>query len=102
MRASSLMPVLLTATLVVAALEAGPAVGATSAAPKVTGLSSTSGPLAGGAHGVVRGAGFTGVRTVLVGKATAHVLRATPQRLTIVIPGRKAGRVDVRVITASG
>src|SRR4051812_47088209 len=102
MRPSSLFPVLLTGALLTTALEAGPAAGVTSAAPKVTGLSSASGPLAGGAHVVVRGTGFVGVRTVLVGKATAHVLHVTAHALTISLPGRKAGRVDVRVITSAG
>ncbi|BEP16518.1 hypothetical protein acdb102_48290 [Acidothermaceae bacterium B102] len=92
----------MTGALVTAGLEAGPAVGAASAGPRVTGLSLASGPLKGGGHVVVHGTGFTGVRTVLVGKATAHVLKVTAHQLTIVIPGRKAGRVDVRVISAAG
>jgi alpha-tubulin suppressor-like RCC1 family protein len=51
---------------------------------------------------VVHGTGFTAVRTVLVGTATAHVLQVATHQLTIVIPRRKAGRVDVRVITSAG
>lgn len=102
MRHTSSLPVLLTGALLAAALAAGPAAGASSAAPRVTGLSATSGPLAGGAHVVVRGSGFAEVRTVLVGRATAHVLRVTPHALIVVLPGGRAGRVDVRVVTGAG
>jgi len=51
---------------------------------------------------VVHGTGFAGVRTVLIGRSTAHLLKATSHQLTVVVPGHKAGRVDIRVITAAG
>jgi alpha-tubulin suppressor-like RCC1 family protein len=102
MRATSLLSVLLSGALLAAAVEAAPALGAGPAAPRVTGLSSSSGRLAGGAHVVVKGSGFAGTRTVLVGKATAHVLKVTPGAVTIVVPRHKPGRVDIRVVTSNG
>src|SRR5438105_1565955 len=100
MRSRSWLPVLLTGALVMSGVGAAPVSAAALAAPAVSGLSATSSRLAGGAHLVVHGSGFIGVRTVLVGRTTAHVLKVTSRQLTIVVPGHKAGRVDVRVITS--
>jgi hypothetical protein len=71
--------------------------------PKVTGLSKTSGRVAGGSTVVVRGSDLTGVRAVHFGaRAATHLERLSATRIRVVAPGHSAGTVNVRVITSHG
>jgi alpha-tubulin suppressor-like RCC1 family protein len=73
------------------------------AAPVVSVVSVTTGPVAGGVKVTVKGSGFTHVKKVLFGRAVGtqlHVLSA--KTLTVTAPAHAAGRVDVRVVSAYG
>jgi len=74
-----------------------------SSGPTVTGLSPTSGPVAGGTSVTITGANFTGVTAVLFGATAATsftVVNATTSTATA--PAQVAGTVNVRVITSAG
>jgi uncharacterized repeat protein (TIGR01451 family) len=73
------------------------------AAPTVTSVSPTSGPLAGGQTVTVRGTGFTGA-TVVKFAATpgTSLVVASATRLTVVSPAHAAGMVHIRVTTPAG
>src|SRR5271157_1108113 len=79
---------------------AGPA---SAAAPTVTKINPTSGPLIGGTTVTVTGTGFTGATSVKFGTTAATsytVVSATS--ITAVSPAGSAGTVDVTVTTPSG
>jgi hypothetical protein len=73
------------------------------AAPTVSSLSVSSGPLAGGTTLVITGTNFTGVTAVKFGtsNATSFTFDSATQ-ITATIPGASAGMVDVTVTTAGG
>ncbi|MFM7252046.1 MAG: IPT/TIG domain-containing protein, partial [Ilumatobacteraceae bacterium] len=71
--------------------------------PTVTGLSATAGPLAGGDTITVTGSGFVRGATVSFGTTpgtSVNVVSGT--ELTVVVPARAAGTIDVTVTTGAG
>ena len=74
------------------------------AAPTVTALSPSSGPLAGGSSVVITGTGLTGASTVTFGAVPAASFQvASATQITAVSPaGSAAGSVDVTVATPNG
>jgi RHS repeat-associated protein len=77
-------------------------VGQAPVAPRVTSVSPTSGPTAGGTTITVKGTGFSGVSGVTVGGVAASNVKVTADgQLTAVTPAGSAGSGDV-VITAPG
>ena len=77
---------------------------AATAAPAVTGVSPTSGPVAGGDTVTVTGTGFTGTTGVSFGTVAATNLAvASDTQLTVTSPpAAAAGTVDVTVTTPAG
>jgi len=72
-------------------------------APRVTGISSTSGPAAGGTSVTITGTGFTGATGVSFGAtAAASFAINSDNSITAVSPAAGAGTVDVLVTTAGG
>ncbi|WP_345718827.1 beta strand repeat-containing protein [Kineosporia mesophila] len=73
------------------------------AAPTVTLVAPSAGPLAGGSTVVVTGTGFTGASAVSFGSgsATSYVVNSATQ-ITAVAPPGSAGTVDVRVTAVGG
>ena len=73
------------------------------APPKVSGVSPTSGPAAGGTHVTVTGTGFTGATQVLFGSTVATgLVVVSDTQLTVSSPAHSAAVVNVRVITPAG
>ena len=74
------------------------------AAPTVTALSPSSGPLAGGSSVVITGTGLTGASTVTFGAVPAASFQvASATQITAVSPaGSAAGSVDITVATPNG
>ena len=73
-------------------------------APVVTGLSSKSGPTAGGTAVTISGTGLAGASAVDFGGAAAGnvVVNAAGTQITATSPAASAGMVDVTVVTAGG
>src|SRR6202034_3758070 len=73
------------------------------AAPTVTGVSPTAGPLGGGTSVTIAGTGLTGARGVKFGgtAATSFTVNSAT-RITATSPAGSAGAVDVRVTTPGG
>jgi hypothetical protein len=73
------------------------------AAPVVTGVLPTAGPLAGGTSVTIAGAGFTGATGVYFGTTAAtNVVVVSPTRITATSPAEAAGTVDVSVMVPVG
>ncbi len=73
------------------------------AAPRVTSVSSTSGPAAGGTSVTIAGTGFTGATAVSFGgTAAASFAVNSDTAITALSPVAGAGMVDVTVTTAGG
>jgi len=71
--------------------------------PRVTNVSVTSGPTAGGTTVTVTGAGFTGATTVAFGATSAASFAVNGDTsITAVSPAASAGTVDVTVTMAGG
>ena len=73
------------------------------AAPTVTGISPTSGPLGGGTSVAITGTGFTGATAVNFGStaATSFTINSDTS-ITAVSPAGSAGTVDITVTTTGG
>jgi hypothetical protein len=72
-------------------------------APSVTGVSPTSGPVAGGNTVTITGTGFVGDARVIFGSNAATSMTYKSQtRLTAVAPAESTGTVNVRVDTGAG
>ncbi|MFA4849293.1 MAG: IPT/TIG domain-containing protein [Methanoregula sp.] len=75
----------------------------TTSAPIVTGISPTSGPLAGGTVVTVTGTGFTGATAVTFGTTAGTSLNVnSATQITITSPAGAAGTVNVTVTTPAG
>src|SRR5205085_416103 len=73
------------------------------AAPTVTGLSPTSGTVAGGTTVTITGTNFTGATSVLFGSTAVSWFALTSDTsITVYAPAHAAGAVDVTVKTAAG
>ncbi|MEK7477699.1 MAG: IPT/TIG domain-containing protein, partial [Candidatus Coatesbacteria bacterium] len=73
------------------------------AAPTITSLGTTCGPVAGGTTGVViNGTNLTGVTAVTIGGAAATVTGNTATTVTVTTPAGTAGAQDVVVTTCGG
>ena len=73
------------------------------AAPRVSGVSPTSGPRAGGTSVTVTGSGFTGATQVLFGsKVATSLVVVSDTQLTVTSPAHSVGAIDVRVIAPAG
>lgn len=73
------------------------------AAPLVTALSPSQGPVNGGTTVTVTGSGFTGASAVLFGSVPATSFTVlSPTQLTAVTPPQTAGPVSVSVVTPAG
>lgn len=73
--------------------------------PIVTGISTTSGPLAGGGSMIITGHGFTGVTGVKFGSVSvpsAAITFNSDTQITVTIPAGAASTVDVTVTTPAG
>ena len=78
-------------------------VAAAVAGPVVSSVSPTAGPLAGATTVTVLGSGFTSVKAVKFGGATAtHLKVVSAAKLTVSAPSHASGTVDVQVTTAKG
>ena len=76
---------------------------AAAAAPAVTGVSPTSGSVAGGDTVTVTGSGFTGATGVSFGTvAASNLVLVSDTQLTVTSPQAAAGTVDVTVTTPAG
>ena len=72
------------------------------AAPTITSLSPSSGPLGGGTRVTITGGGFTGATQVIFGGLPATTFNVTSDSsITATSPPGNAGTVDVLVVTAS-
>lgn len=72
-------------------------------APRVEGLSRTSGPTRGGWRVTVRGSAFRYVARVMFGARRGRdLVRRSPDRLSVIAPPHPAGWVYVRVVTPHG
>ncbi len=72
-------------------------------APRVTGISATIGPTAGGTSVTITGTGFTGATAVSFGATPAASFTASGDTsITALSPAASAGTVDVTVTTAGG
>lgn len=75
----------------------------TAAAPTVTGISPTSGPIAGGTTVTITGTNFTGATAVKFGSTNTAVFTVnSATQITATAPARSAGVVDITVSTAGG
>ncbi|HEX7458985.1 MAG TPA: IPT/TIG domain-containing protein, partial [Acidimicrobiales bacterium] len=71
--------------------------------PRITGVSATTGPAAGGTSVTITGTGLTGATSVLFGGTPAASYSVTGDTsITAVSPAAPAGTVDVSVTTAGG
>jgi uncharacterized protein YhjY with autotransporter beta-barrel domain len=71
------------------------------APPTVTGLSPTSGPLAGGTSVIITGTNFSSATTVVFGASSATFSANSNTQITATAPSG-AGTVDVRVVNGGG
>lgn len=80
-----------------------PAASPAPAAPRVTSLEPSSGPVTGGTTVVVRGSGFTSEASVSFGASRAQQVEVVSStELRVVAPAHLPGEVDLTVATASG
>ena len=71
--------------------------------PRITGVSATTGPAAGGTSVTITGTGLTGATSVLFGGTPAASYSVTGDTsITVVSPAAPTGTVDVSVTTAGG
>src|SRR5271157_585376 len=70
--------------------------------PSVTGISPTSGPLAGGTSVTITGTGFSGATAVKFGGAAGTITNNTGTQITATSPADSAGVVDVTVTGLGG
>lgn len=91
---------------VVAGVAAGSATAASAytyvSAPVITGLSPTSGPIAGGQTVVISGTGLSGVASVTFGSAAATIIGSTATSVTVTTPSRPAGVATVTLTALGG
>ena len=71
-------------------------------APRITGISSSQGPAAGGTSVTITGTGFTGVSAVTFGDTPAAFVVNGDTSITTVSPTTVAGTVDITVTSAGG
>jgi IPT/TIG domain-containing protein len=72
-------------------------------APRVTGISTTSGPATGGTSVTIAGTGFTAATSVEFGTTAAASFTITSDTsITAIAPAASAGTVDVTVVSAGG
>ena len=71
-------------------------------APQLSGISPTSGALAGGSSAVITGTNLTGVTAVQFGDSSATFTVVSSTQITATIPSRSAGSVSVTVRSISG
>ena len=72
------------------------------AAPAVTGVSPTSGPIAGGTSVTITGTNLAGATGVAFGTTAAAIVSNTATQIVVTSPAHAAGLVDVRVTNPSG
>jgi hypothetical protein len=72
------------------------------AAPTVTGVSPSAGPLAGGTSVTITGTGLAGATAVKFGTTTASVTNDSAGSITATSPAESAGTVDITVTTPGG
>ena len=72
------------------------------AAPKVTSISPSSGPKAGGTSVTINGTGFTGATTVRFGSVSAMFALKSSTKIVAVAPAQAAGTRDIQVTTPGG
>ena len=72
------------------------------AAPAVTGVSPTAGPLAGGISVTITGTNLAGAAAVDFGGTAALITKDTATQITVTSPAGTAGPVDVTVVTPGG
>lgn len=72
------------------------------AAPRITELSRSIGPLRAGISLRITGRHLTGVRSVLFGTVAVRPEDTTETEVRVSVPAQAAGPVDVRVVTAGG
>ena len=72
------------------------------AAPTVTKITATAGPLAGGTKLTITGTNLAKATEVLFGDTAARITRESATRIAVVAPAGTAGTVDVTVVTAGG
>ncbi len=71
-------------------------------APKVTALSTVSGPSSKPTTVTITGTSFGGVTSVLVGTAPVAFVKVSDTQLRVTLPVHAAGAVDLRVVTPGG
>ena len=72
------------------------------AAPKITSISPSSGPKAGGTSVTITGTGFTGATTVRFGSVAAMFRLNSSTKITAVAPAQSAATRDIQVTTPGG
>jgi hypothetical protein len=72
------------------------------AAPVVSGLSPSSGPISGATPVTIAGSGFTGATAVTFGSVLAQFTVSSDTAISTTSPAEAAGTVDVTVTTANG
>ena len=73
------------------------------AAPTVTSISPTSGPIAGGTNLIITGTNFTGATGVTIGgTAATNLVVNSPTSITVTAPAHAAGTASVLVTTPGG
>ncbi len=72
------------------------------AAPTVTGLSASVGPLGGGTTVTIAGTSLANATAVMFGSTTGAIVSDTATQIVVVSPAENAGIVDVTVRTAGG
>ncbi len=72
------------------------------AAPSISGISPTAGPLAGGTSVILTGSGFTGATGVRFGATAASFTFSNDHQITATSPANGAGVYDITVTTPAG
>ena len=72
------------------------------AAPTVTAICPTAGPLAGATQVTITGTNLANASSVLFGKAPGTIVNDTATQIVVTAPRGAAGTVDVTVVTAGG
>ncbi|RDH39963.1 MAG: hypothetical protein CFE62_006225, partial [Candidatus Aquirickettsiella gammari] len=72
------------------------------AIPTITGITPTSGPVAGGNTVTINGSGFTTVSRVTFGNNSATIISSNDSQITVRVPARTAGTVNIVLTTAGG
>ena len=72
------------------------------AAPTITGVSPSAGPLGGGTHVTITGTNLSGATAVTFGTANATITADTATSITATAPAETAGTVDITVTTVGG